>query len=291
MHSNVMTADVEMIAQNDGLYGTTKLVYSPISLGLAGQEKTYDVGSLQENQHSEVHYSLAEEFPHDQIAAALKPTMTELAQVTAVSSKFKFCQFAKGVEFRISNIGDKNMQNVEAGINKELWKEWDHNTFVGVSGSNEGFSGHSKGVVITGGALTYDELVAQTTVALTNIKQVGDLTSDEYGMVTMLHDSRVTAVLRVFEAGSDISNSEKFMKLFPMLVMVEAPIAIMDNTTGSGQAMYVLRDLVTLHRASVPALYGREQGKYGLSQESLFTYESTAVELEAVGVIQEVNFA
>jgi hypothetical protein len=291
MHSNVMTADQEVIGQNEGLYGTSKLTYSPIALGLAGQEKLYDVGSLKEKQHSEIHYSLAEEYPADQIAAALKPTMTELAQVTAVSSKFSFCQFAKGVEFKISEIGDKNMQNVEAGINKELWKEWDGAAFKGVSASNQGFAGHSKGVVINAAALTFDTLVSSTTTAINNITAAGDLTSDQYGMITMLHDSRVTAVLRKFEAGSEISNASKFATLFPNLVMVEAPSNVMDGSVGTGESMFVLRDLVTLHRASVPALYGREAGKYGLSQDSLFTYESTAVELEANGAIQEVKFA
>jgi hypothetical protein len=289
MHSNVMTVDREVIELNESLYGTTKINYNPVSLGLAGQEKTYDVGSLAEKSFSEVSYSLAEEFPADQIASALKPTMTELAQVTAVSSTFGFCKFAKGVEFKVSNIGDTSMANVNAGINKELWKEWDSAVYLGQFGTNEGFKNHSKGhSQASVAALSFDSLVAEVTGAMNRLVSASDITSDQYGLVTFLHSAEVTAVLRKYETGSEISNSVKFQALFPGLVGIEAPKNIMPD--GLGEFLLVLRDSVKLHRSSVPALYGQDQGKYGLSTDSLFTYESAAVELEVEGAIQEVTF-
>ena len=289
MHSNVMTADQTVIELNEGLYGSAKINYMPVSLGLAGQEKLYDAGSLSEKSFTEISYSLAEEFPVDQIATALKPTMTELSQVTAVSSTFGFCKFAKGVEFKVSKIGDASLVNVNAGINKELWKEWDATTFNGNFGTNEGFKGHSKGnYIIAGTALDFDTLVTEVTGALNRLTAVTDITGDDYGLVTMLHDQNVTAVLRTYGATTELTNAQKFMQLFPNLVMVEAPKQIMGETTG--EFMLIQRDLVTLHRASVPALYGSEAGKYGLSHDSLFTYESAAVELELVGVVQGVIF-
>ncbi|MBG7617730.1 MAG: hypothetical protein IZT57_05105, partial [Chloroflexi bacterium] len=173
-----MTQDQDMITANEALYGTTKITYNPISLGLAGSEALHDVGSLQERSHTSISYNLAENFPSDQIASALKPTMTELAQVTAVSSEFKFCQFAKGVEFKLSNLNGISSTNIEAGINKELWKEWDAMVFDGMAG-NEGFRGNSKGNYITAGAaLTFDQLVIEVDGAISRIKTVTGITSD-----------------------------------------------------------------------------------------------------------------
>ena len=289
MHSNVMTTDLEMIEQNDALYGTAKINYTPVSLGLA-TEKLHSVGSLAEESFTEVNYSLAEEYPADQIASALKPTMTELAQVTAVSSSFSFCKFAKGVEFKVSNIGKVPLANVHAGINKELWKEWDASIFNGHFGSNEGFRDHSKGnYVVSASALDFASLVAETQGAVDRITSTADVQGDELDLITMLHDSKVTAVLRTYETASELTNGQKFAQLFPNLVMVEAPKNIMNSATG--EFMLILRQMVILHRASVPAMYGTETGKYGLSVESLFTYESGAVELELAGAIQGVVFA
>ena len=289
MQSNVMTQNREMIALNEGLFGTGRFQYSPISLGLAGTEKTYDVGSLNEKSHSEINYNLAEEYPADQIAAALKPTQTELAQVTAVGNKFTFCQYAKGVEFKVSNMGDRSMVNVRAQIMRELWKEWDAGVWSGTSG-NAGYVGNPKGNYTTGAAaLSFDSLVTEVTAAIGRIKAVSEMTSDEYSRVTLVHDDSVTAILRKFEGTSEISNEAKFMQLFPGLVLVEAPNNIMP-TGGKGEVILVLRESVRLHRASVPAIYNEEPGKHGLSTETLFTYESAGVELEVAGTIQGVKF-
>lgn len=291
MNSNVMSSDQLIVKDNEGLHGTGKLTYSPLSLGLAGQETVYNVGNFEETSHTSVSYDLAETAKADRLAHAMKQTATELPQATAINSKFSYCQYGKNVELIVSNFSGVSTTNIETQLNNELWKEWDKFVFFGDGFTNEGYQNHSKSVVIPAGALTFDEFVAQTTVALANLAAVGDFTSDEYNRITMVHDYRITAVIRKFEAGAIISNQQKFNELFPGLVLVEAPQTIMAGTVGTGECLLVLRQLVSLHRASLPALYGRDSGKYGTSQDSLWTYESAGVELELDGAIQDIQFA
>lgn len=289
MHSNVMTQDRDIVEDNEGLYGTNRINYYPIALGLAGREEPHDVGSLVERSHVTISYDVAQKFPDDDLAAALKPTATELAQVHGVSADFKYCQYSKGVEFKLSSMQDVNPANIEAGINKELWKEWDHMVMNG-EGNNEGFLGHSKGHAKTpAGSVAYATLVSETQASIGRIKSATDITSDEYNLITMLHDDAITSVLDTYAGTSDVTNREKFLRQFPGLVLVEAPANIMPSAA-PGKFLMVVRDMVTLHRASVPALYAREPGKYGLSQDSLFTYESAGVELEVDGAIQETTW-
>lgn len=98
----------------------------------------------------------------------------------------------------------------------------------------------------------------------------------------------MTQVLRAYDGASEVSNLDKYMKLFPDLVMVEAPSTIIADDEEYFNLIY--RDGVVLHRASVPAKFGEKAGDYGLSKGSLFTYESAGVQCEVTGAIQEVTW-
>lgn len=287
MKSNVMSRDVNIITQADAVYGSNRMTYTPLSIGLAGNTKSYDAGKLEEKTHTTVNYDVAQKFPQDGLAEALKATQTELKQVHGVSSEFQYVQYASGVEFNISNMAGVDPVNIRAGITNNLAKEWDTAVFYGDGLNNHGYVNHPKATIYTSpAALSFATLVAEMQKAVTNIKGISDVTSSNLARVRFVHDSEIAAILDVYEAGATQTNREKLEKLFPGMPMEEAPQHLLNG----GKFLMVLSEMVTLHHASLPGLYATEAGKYGLSESSLFTYESTAVELEIAGAIQETTF-
>lgn len=287
MKSNVMARDAAIIKQNDEIYGSNKMTYRPLSIGLAGNTKSYDSGKLEEKTHTTVNYNVAQGFPQDAMAEALKATQTELKQVHGVSSEFQYVQYASGLEFSISNMTGINPVNIRAGITNNLSKEWDAAAWFGDGLNNHGYAGHPDGNVRTvPDALTFATLVTRMQESLGNIKDISDVTSDDLGRVRLVYDSEIAALLDKYETGQNQTNREKLEKLFPGMPMEEAPKLLLNG----GKYLMVLSEMVTLHHASMPGLYATDVGKYGMSESSLFTYESTAVELEVAGSIQEVTF-
>lgn len=287
MKSNVMARDAAIIKQNDEIYGSNKMTYRPLSIGLAGNTKSYDSGKLEEKTHTTVNYNVAQGFPQDAMAEALKATQTELKQVHGVSSEFQYVQYASGLEFSISNMTGINPVNIRAGITNNLSKEWDAAAWFGDGLNNHGYAGHPDGNVRTvPDALTFATLVTRMQESLGEIKDISDVTSDDLGRVRFVYDSEIAALLDKYETGQNQTNREKLEKLFPGMPMEEAPKLLLNG----GKYLMVLSEMVTLHHASMPGLYATDVGKYGMSESSLFTYESTAVELEVAGSIQEVTF-
>lgn len=288
MKSNVMTVDKEMVSLNASLYGLNRIKYRPLALSIAGNTKTYDNG-VKEKSHKVITWDVAQKFPSDQLAEIMKPTMSELPQVHFLPSEFTYNQYAKTVEAKISAAFGGDVTNGQAGALQELWKEWDSLVMKG-EGFNEGFIGHSKATIKAASALSFATLTSEAIEALGNIKSMSGITSDELGRVLFVHDSKITAMLDKYESGSELTNREKFEKQFPGMVLVEAPQAVFASA-GTGKFLMVLREMVTIHHASLPAVYAVATGKYGLDADTLYTYESVGVELEQEGAIQEVNFA
>lgn len=287
MKSNVLTRDVENVAAADGLYGSNRQTYVAYSVGLAGNTKPYSNGKLQEQSHKSVTYDVAQKFPEHQLAEALKATQTELKQVHGMPGEFEYVQFAHGVEFQISNMAGADATNIRAGINNNMTKEWDATSFK-TSAQNPGYLDHPRAAQITGGALSFATLVSQISAGLAAIKDISDVTSSDLSRVNAVINSAVAAVMDKYETGELQTNRERLEKLFPGLVFTEVPSFLMG---GAGKVLLVLSEQVTFHHASMPGLYSTESGRHGMSEASLFVYESTAVELESDGVIQQINFS
>lgn len=81
MPSNILARNDTMYQQNNGLYGSNRITYTPNVFGLAGNTKSYNAGKLQEGKHTTVNYDVAQRYPQEGIAEALKATQTELKQI------------------------------------------------------------------------------------------------------------------------------------------------------------------------------------------------------------------
>lgn len=286
MKGNIITRDKEIIAASDAIYGDNRMTYSPYAIGLAGNSRAYNSGKFEEQSHATVVYDLTQKFPQDAMVEALKPTQTELRQIHAASSEFSYNQYASGVEFSVSNMSGASVSNVRAGILNNLAKKWDSIAFFGDGVGNYGFINHPKSDISSpAGAASFDLLVSVMQDSLANIKDISDVTGSTLNRIKFAHSGGITAILDKYEAGSQQTNRTKLKELFPEMFMEELPGFLLPGN----KYLMTLSDVVTLHHASLPGLYATEPGKYGLSESSLYAFESTAVELELTGAIQEVT--
>jgi hypothetical protein len=286
MNSNVLSPDNAMVTQTDGVYGSNRVNYMMIVNALCSGDVSYGTGELKEQEHKKLNFDVAQKFPDDEFAAILRPTQTELAQVHGKPITFKYCQSAKAVEFILSSMSGVDPANIEAGIMKNMLKKYDYEAYMGVNG-NQGLKNNTN--LVTTAAVwanDFDGLVAAVRAAIGRVKAATDITGDQYDRLTMPHTESITDVLDRIEAGALQSNREIFGSLFPSLTLVELPKNL---ETGTDLFYIVLRDMLTFHHASYPALYGRKDGDYGLSSGSLFTYEAMGVEIEENGAAQLVT--
>lgn len=289
MRSNLISREAQITDMTVGAYGSSRMTYNAIAFALAGNDKIYDSGKLKEQNHVHVVYDVAQKFPEQQLAEALKQTATDLRQVHAAPNEFKYVQSAKGVEFQLSNMSNADSGSINASVLRQLLKEWDHMACYGGAG-NEGFFGHSKAQQTAAGALSFASLTSQLVAAVGRLKPITDTTSDNLSGITFAYSGAIAAILDVYESGAEITNREKLERQFPGMVMIELPSNIVD-ATAPGKFLLVATQLVTLHQASTPQVYATEQGKYGMSTDTLFIYESAGVELEEAGAIQETTFS
>lgn len=287
MPSNILARNDTMYKQNDAVYGSNRITYTPNVMGLAGNIEPYNAGKLQEGKHTTVNYDVAQRYPQEGIAEALKATSTELKQIHGLSSSFEYVQYAHAVELVVSNLISADKTNVQAGIVNNLNMEWDAYVFHGDGIKNYGYSAHPKAYKhTTPDALTWDTLVRETNAALTRIKEKSGITSTELTRITFAYDASVASLLNQFATSETVTQMEKFQKLFPNMEMVELPSTLLQH---KGFLM-ILREMVTLHHASIPGVYSSEEGPHGMSEATVYTYESAAVELEMDGAIQETTF-
>lgn len=287
MNGNIMSQDTEMRTKTDAVFGSNRMTYRPYILALAGRRTSKASGRLQEKNHTTVDYDVAQKFPHEAIAEALKPTQTELKQVHGVASEFQYAQYPSSVELNVSNMNDTNSENVRAGIMNELNKEWDTSGWYGDGITNVGYVGNpNAGIKTTPSALTFETLVTESQLALGNIKAVTDITSTNLARINFVYDAEIAAILNSYGAGSEVTNLKKFQELFPGMTMEELP----SNLLAGGKFLMIVSEFIDLHHAGLPGLWSTEERNHGLTNSSLYTYESTSVRVEVKGAIQEVTF-
>lgn len=283
MNSNVMARDQVMVTQTDGAYGSNRNSYDLFVIGLCGNTQQYNSGTLVEKQHKVVNYDVSQKFPEDEFAAALKSTQTELPQVTGHPREFKYNQLPFGVEFILSRMTDVNPTNITTGIIKNLLKKFDFQAYVGVA-QNEGYKNNSKAVTTTTPMTGYDSFKAAVDAAMKRLKAATDFTGSTYGDINLSYAGAIADWLSETN-DENVSNRDKLLSAYPSLVLEEMPSNLEPDDTLFAVSQ---RSMLTFHYASLPALYANEAGKYGLSNGSLYTYESMAVEAEEVGAIQIV---
>lgn len=290
MNSNIITKDQEMVAATDGLYGNNRLTYTAICVGLAGNSKSYDAGSLRETKHTNVVYDVTQKFPEHAVAEVIKATSTEFKQVHATGSEFSYQQFPSAVEFTVSNMQNVPTENVEAGIVRELWKQYDRQGWLGGNG-NMGYWDHPKaGKSTATGSVSMASLIAELSGAMDAIKASTDVPMDQLSDLTVAHNGVVGKLFRTIDPVTGDPVGDIVRRTFPEMVFVEYA-SFMSASETKGEFLMVYRPLVTFHHASFPGLYARESGKFGLSADALFTFESCTVELEVEGAIQQVEWA
>ncbi|HDM8140695.1 TPA: hypothetical protein P0E12_004985 [Vibrio harveyi] len=284
MNGNVMSINTEMKELTDQVYGSNRVIYTPSIFGFCGNEKPHGTGKLKEGNYKQVSWDVAQKFPEDEFAGALKATSTEIAQVHGAPNTFQYCQYPTAVEFIMSNMSDGEDTNIHAGITNNMAKKYDYEAWNGTE-SNEGVIGNEKAIeqeMTIGDFAKFKEAVAKI---LRGLREIG-IGRRNYSDVRIEYTSDFDDLLTTVPAGSDEPNMSHLEKAFPNVVFVE----IQDNNVNDGDSYITgcYKPMITLHRGAVPSVYGQKQGDYGMSTGTLYAYESTSVECEVKGAIQTV---
>lgn len=285
MNSDVMSSDELMIEITDGIYGDNRIDYMLFVMGMCGNEQTYGNGSLEESAHSQVRYDVTQKFPADQFVAALKSTQTEIPQVHGAPKKFNYYQYAFGVEFILSKMSGVNATNIMAGISKNLLKSFDSKAYLGDQ-SNAGVVDNPNGVETSAAWTTdYATLKSAFDAAMIRLRSATDITMANYTSVQFCFTATIGNVLNQTD-NYNVSNLEKLQKSYPGVIFREIPSTLEKDTD-----VFTLSysPMMTFHRGALPSVNAQEQGKYGKSTDTLFAYESTAVEVEEKGALQRVT--
>lgn len=285
MNGDFLTTDQDMISQNNDAYGSNRVAYDLLVMGICGNTQSYGVGKLIEQAHEQITYDVTQKFPLNEVSAVLKSTMTELPQVTGAPAKFRYNQYAEGVEFIRSNMTNVNTTNINAGIIKELLKKYDYQGYIGING-NVGLSNNPNTVETTAPWTDYNSLKTAIDTAMAALKSATTITTDNYQLINFTYSYQIAALLNGTNA-EGLTNRELLLKSFPDLVLREIP----QSLDGEEKFFLSYRPMLTFHHASMPAIYNVETGKHGLSDETLYTFESVAVQIEETGAVQKVTKA
>lgn len=285
MNGDFLTTDEEMITLNNDAYGSNRVTYEPIVMGLCGNTQSYNTGALIEQAHKQISYDVTQKFPENEVSAVLKSTQTELPQVHGAPIEFLYNQYAEAVEFIRSNMTNINVTNINAGIIKELMKKYDYQGYIGING-NVGIKNNPNAVSSTATWSDYDSLKTAIDAAMAALKLATTITTDDYSLINFTYGLAIANILSASNA-ENVSNRERLEKAYAGLVLREIPQSLDDSD------LFILsyRPMLTFHHASMPAVYNVEQGKHGLSDETLYTFESVAVQIEEAGAVQVVTQA
>jgi len=284
MNSNMLSTNSEMNTNTDQAYGSNRFNYLLFTPSLCANEQLYNSGKLIEKTHNKITYDVAQEFPTDKFASVLKATMTEIPQVHAKPLIFKYNQVPTGVEFVLSNMQDTNTTNINAGILKNLMKKYDHDAYVGVHG-NFGVKNNPNTVKTNA---TWTDFASLLTAIVAKRADLHNATGTNSTAITLSYTSGIAPLIDRLEAGTNVSNRQKLQITCPDIFLRELP----RNLESVGEHFILSQDdQLVFHRASLPEQYAQEAGKYGLSTESLYTYESAGVEVETKGAIQFITKA
>ncbi len=246
----------------------------------------YYLGSIQLRQASVIHinYDVTGSFPEQKFAEALTPATTELAQAHAKPIEFKYHRQPTHVEFSLSNMQDVSDVNINAGILNRMLMQYDFEQFHGAHG-NAGMFNNDKSVQHDSVAVeigTIADVFAVVEALYLEMSVLG-VTEADYPNITLSYSSDVAALLRkpiTISSGSITTGRSELSTAYSGMVQKEVP-----NVLQAGSHISLAyRPAITNHRASLPGIYSKANGDvHGLTQVTLFTYESAANEIESKG--------
>lgn len=288
MPATILYRDDDMLERNNEVMGSNRIRYMPWINTIIGAERNHSDGTLKEADYKDISFDAVQKFPEDQLAKILKPAQTEIATVDINSKEFRYNRVVQGVKMVISNLRENNTVNAKASIMNSLLKQWDYMGYVGAYG-NLGIKDNPNQVKGASVAITdIKTLISAISDGIEAMKKQIDITDNELGGLKIGYTSQVASVLaQVFQDGS--TGRDLLAKAFPSPEKGEIPSSI-SNSYGDGVQFVELyyKPMVTQHHGAIPSEYANEDGEFGLSKKTLFTYESVGFDLEEKGCVYHI---
>lgn len=283
MPATILYRDDEMLEENNDIRGSNRIRYMPWINRIIGAEQNKSDGTLKEADYKDISYDALQKFPEDQLAKILKPAQTEINTVDLISSEFKYNRVVVGVKMVISNLKSVNTSNAKASIMNSLLKQWDHGGYTGTHG-NIGLTDNPNTVTMPAQSITdIKTLLAAINLGITEMKKEENLgiTDNELGGVLIGYTGKVSGILKnVFTDGS--TGKALLDSAFPESEKGEIPASLAGSTE---YLELYYKPMITQWHGAIPSQYASEEGDFGLSEKTLFTYESAALELEDKGCV------
>lgn len=286
MPATILYRDDEMLEENNDIRGSNRIRYMPWINRIIGAEQNKSDGTLKEADYKEISYDALQKFPEDQLAKILKPAQTEINTVDLKSSEFRYNRVAVGVQMIISNLKNVNTANAKASIMNSLLKQWDFGGYTGTHG-NLGVNGNPNLITLSAQAITdVKTLLAAINLGVAEMKKEENIgiTDNELGGLLIGYTGKVSGLLKnVYDDGS--TGKALLDSAFPEPEKGEIPAAL----AGSTEYLEIYyKPMITQWHGAIPSQYATEQGKFGLSEDALFTYETVALELEEKGCVVRI---
>ena len=186
----------------------------------------------------------------------------------------------------ISNLKNVNTSNAKASIMNSLLKQWDHGGYTGTHG-NLGVAGNPNLVTMPSKSISdIKTLLAAINDGIEEMKKEENLgiTDNELSGVLIGYTGKVSSILKnVFTDGS--TGKALMEAAFPEPEKGEIPASLAGSTE---YLELYYKPMITQWHGAIPSQYATEQGKFGLSEDALFTYETVALELEEKGCVVRI---
>lgn len=285
MATNIVVKSKVERKYNAKVMGSNKITYLPYTANLAANDENYSDGKLKQATTISISYDVAGKFPEQKFAEALTPATTELAQAHAKETQFAYHRQPTHVEFTLSNMQDVNDVNINAGILNRMLMQYDYEHFHGSFG-NSGMFANENSVEIDSVVFTVNsisEVFVLIEALYTEMAAKLGLTENDYGSITLSYTSDIAGIIRkpMMISGTSVTTGRtEIAAAYPNMVLKEVPSVLQ---TGSHMSM-AYRPNLTNHHGSIPGIYSKANGDaHGLTQKTLFTYETASNEIEGKG--------
>lgn len=285
MASNVSCTDNELIEVNNAIYGAARLqMVQPYVMQIAGNDQNYG-GTLRHESRKKIIYDLVQKFPDTEIAELFTATSTEKKQANVKSDFFEYLRRAFLVEIQYSNLephADKT--NPRARMVQELFKQYDFSSYNGMFG-NVGVANNPNTIKQTAVAgQDLQKIIAAINKNLNVMKDLG-WNSNNMNQITIGLTAGVMDKLASVGANREKSDYVLLMEAFQGANFIQMQ-KYLDITPQPVERVELnLRPLITHHHATLPSLYKDYEALDGLTHHDIFSFETSAIELEEKGAI------
>lgn len=294
MATNILAKSKVERQYNAKIMGSNKLSYIPYTSNLAGDKVNHFDGKLRQSSVVYINWDVASgKFPEEQLADALTPATTNLAQVSGKEVEFAYHRQPFHVEFTLSNMQDVNDVNINAGILNRLLMQYDYAAFHGSNG-NLGMFENPNSIELDTSPVATDDLAAIITVIDSLLSEMAikyGIRESEYPNITLSYTSDVAAIIRkpiTMAAGNIITGKSTIQSTYGGMRHEEVPPVL----GAESHISLAYRPGINNHAGALPALYSSANGDaHGLTKKNLFIFDSSANEIEGKGayVYQKVT--